>query len=138
MIEKMNIRYQPTGGDKNKLMACKLIKDLTRLSLRESKDIIDDIYSNPGVTKLLDIRVDPFEFKKLIGKAPPELIVNSLEEERNLKILSLGLGEEDEYRECLKYYMMFDSKSMMDELLSILTKDQMIKLTEKLNKEYYG
>jgi hypothetical protein len=33
---------------------------------------------------------------------------------------------------------MFDSKSMMDELLSILTKDQMIKLTEKLNKEYYG
>jgi hypothetical protein len=138
MIEKMNIRYQPTGGDKNKLMAIKLIKDLTGLSLMECKDIIDDIYNNPGVTKSLDIRVDPFEFKKLIGKAPPELIVNSLEEERNLKILSLGLGEEDEYRECLKYYMMFDSKSMMDELLSILTKDQMIKLTEKLNKEYYG
>jgi len=141
MIKKLYMCYQPIPGkNSSKLQAVKLVKDLTKFGLLESKTIIDDLYNHPGIIKTLDICVDLDKFLAIIENCPPELIVNSLEEVRNIKLLSLGIGEEIEYREALKYYLGFETSNslVIEKLINLLTKEQMIQISKVITQEFYG
>lgn len=142
-MTKINLLYKPTNPkNTSKLKTVRGIMDLSGLGLREAKDIADDLYNSPNLPKIITCKdsINTFDIKKILLDFPDEIQVSSKEEERNIKILSLGLGEIDEYRETLEYYLGFETSNslIIKELVSVLTKEQMIYLSKIITKEFYG
>lgn len=141
MTRKIQILYRENiVASNSKLRSVKAIKDLTGLGLKDSKYLCDDLYDSPNIPKLIECRViETLDIKKILSDFPPEIKVSFIEEERNIKLLSLGMGELEDYQESLEYYLGFETKSpIIKEIISILTKEQMIHLSGIITKEYYG
>lgn len=137
---KIKLTYFPNiDGSTSKLRAVKCVKDLTGLGLKESKNIVDQIYINKpmfietGVT-------DPNQLKDLLKDLPPEIKHSTTEELRNINLLSLGLGDDDEYKETLEYYLGFEisNSKIIKEMVSVLTKEQMVHISKVIKEEFYG
>ena len=129
-----------------KLKLVKLIKDCTGLGLKPSKDIADELFDSPGLYKEITLLenevVDGFHidyYKKFIteiheiGKFE---VIGGLSWERNLKLLTLGIGDLDEYTSFLSEYMSLnnseDNKVILEKIISKLKKEDLIEIVENI------
>ena len=135
------IFYHNGLKDGSKLKFCRMIKELSGITLRESKDIVDWVYEHHNQIKTIESNLTPVEARKVINEwCPPEITIDDLENQRNIKILSLGIGTDEEYREALRFYLGFemsDSK-IIDKVVQLLNRDQMIELAKDFCQEFYG
>lgn len=122
----------------SKLAFVKLIKQVSGLGLKESKDIADtfdyDINKTVEFEIPRDISID--QFRKDLKDIGGQYLVNGgLEFEREYKLLTLGLGEQEDYvdfiSENLNYFT--NQEDTIKFILSKLTKEDLIELTKKLD-----
>jgi hypothetical protein len=99
----------------NKLQFVKLIKDCSGLGLRESKDLCDELHKSPHLVQDMPVRVSTMNetidysshFKSEIKNVGGKFLVNGgIQWERNIKILKLGIGDESDYSDFIKDYIL--------------------------------
>lgn len=132
------IRMKCVQKTPSKLAFVKLIKEVSGLGLKESKDIADtfDYDINRIVEFEISREISIEQFRKDLNDVGGQYIVNGgLEFEREYKLLTLGLGEQDDYvdfiSENLNYFTNQDDTIKF--ILSKLTKEDLIELTKKLD-----
>lgn len=132
------IRMKCVQKTPSKLAFVKLIKQVSGLGLKESKDIADtfdyDINKTVEFEIPRDISID--QFRKDLKEIGGQYLVNGgLEFEREYKLLTLGLGEQEDYvdfiSENLNYFT--NQEDTIKFILSKLTKEDLIELTKKLD-----
>lgn len=129
----------------NKLALCKLIKECTRLGLKEAKDITDDICDNIGIVREITISDEYQRGDELIK--PLELLKSKLKDignfefnsgvswERELKMLSLGIGDNDDYvMFILEYSSLLGNEGFEKLLKTVLSKLDKKELIDIVNK----
>jgi len=132
------IRMRCVQKTPSKLAFVKLIKEVSGLGLKESKDIADtfDYDINRIVEFEISREISIEQFRKDLNDVGGQYIVNGgLEFEREYKLLTLGLGEQDDYvdfiSENLNYFT--NQHDTIKFILSKLTKEDLIELTKKLD-----
>ena len=132
------IRMNCVQKTPSKLAFVKLIKQVSGLGLKESKDIADtfdyDINKTVEFEIPRDISID--QFRKDLKDIGGQYLVNGgLEFEREYKLLTLGLGEQEDYvdfiSENLNYFT--NQEDTIKFILSKLTKEDLIELTKNLD-----
>ena len=132
------IRMKCVQKTPSKLAFVKLIKQVSGLGLKESKDIADtfdyDINKTVEFEIPRDISID--QFRKDLKEIGGQYLVNGgLEFEREYKLLTLGLGEQEDYvdfiSENLNYFT--NQEDTIKFILSKLTKEDLIELVNKLD-----
>ena len=132
------IRMKCVEKTPSKLAFVKLIKEVSGLGLKESKDIADtfdyDINRPVEFEISRDKSID--QFRKDLKEIGGQYLVNGgLEFEREYKLLTLGLGEQEDYvdfiSENLNYFT--NQEDTIKFILSKLTKEDLIELTKKLD-----
>jgi len=140
----------------NKLAFVKLIKECSGLGLKESKDLCDDLHNYPIIVREMPIR-DWKDYDYSTGKSTPattdyrkkftteikdvggRFIVNGgVQWERNVKMLSLGIGDKTDYAEFMKDYILnkFDnSEDILTFVLDKLSKEDLQEIFNKTNIE---
>lgn len=113
----------------------KLIKEVSGLGLRESKDIADSLHSLDNVE--FDIPSDKSieQFRKdLKGIGGLYLVNGGIEFDREYKLLKLGLGDKDDYIDLVSKNIDYftNSNEIFEHILSKLSKEDLIELTNKL------
>lgn len=139
----MKIRIKSKKALKgSKLMFVKLIKEYSGLGLKDSKDLCDPLFeSNSQLEFELSEERFNLNYTQILIRLKKELyeiddcllLVNN---NRNAKLLSLGLGEKKEYINFLSENISFLNDEEIKDFLNILNKDKLIKLTNKINKIY--
>ena len=128
----------------SKLAFVKLIKDTTGLGLKESKEIVDhacDNYLNqypateiefPSAESLQKFRSEISN----VGFAQEDPIVGiSLEDERELKILQIGLGERNDYINFISQNILTgfcNSEELINFALQKLNNDDLVEILNKI------
>jgi hypothetical protein len=132
------IRMKCVQKTPNKLTFLKLIKEVSGLGLKESKEIVEtfDYDINRIVEFEISREISIEQFRKDLNDVGGQYIVNGgLEFEREYKLLTLGLGEQDDYvdfiSENLNYFTNQDDTIKF--ILSKLSKEDLIELTKKLD-----
>jgi hypothetical protein len=132
------IRMKCVQKTPSKLAFVKLIKQVSGLGLKESKDIADtfDYDINKCIEFEIPREISIEQFRKDLNDVGGQYIVNGgLEFEREYKLLTLGLGEQEDYvdfiSENLNYFTNQDDTIKF--ILSKLTKEDLIELTKKLD-----
>ena len=122
----------------SKLAFVKLIKQVSGLGLKESKDIADtfDYDINKTVEFEIPREISIEQFRKDLNDVGGQYIVNGgLEFEREYKLLTLGLGEQEDYvdfiSENLNYFT--NQHDTIKFILSKLSKEDLIEITNKLD-----
>ena len=132
------IRMKCVQKTPSKLAFVKLIKQVSGLGLKESKDIADtfdyDINKTVEFEIPRDISID--QFRKDLKEIGGQYLVNGgLEFEREYKLLTLGLGEQEDYvdfiSENLNYFT--NQEDTIKFILSKLTKEDLVELTKNLD-----
>ena len=132
------IRMNCVQKTPSKLAFVKLIKEVSGLGLKDSKDIADtfdyDINKTVEFEILTSKSID--QFRKDLKEIGGQYLVNGgLEFEREYKLLTLGLGEQEDYvdfiSENLNYFT--NQEDTIKFILSKLTKEDLIELTKKLD-----
>ncbi len=115
-----------------KLPLVKLIKDCSNLGLKESKDICDNLHSNPSKSCEIPIRQsDGIDFRRRfidgLKDIDGQFIVNGgAQWERNIKMLQLGIGEKDDYIEAISEDIKSsNSDNLLLFVLGKLTKEEL-------------
>ena len=131
----------------SKLQLVKLIKDCTGWGLLESKYIADDLFNSPDVYReiiLQESKVDSSgvfqdyykKFTTEIGDIGDFKINGGLSWERDLKMLSLGLGDLEEYTNFLAEYISMnnsdDNKVMLQRIFTKLKKEDLVEIVENI------
>lgn len=123
----------------NKLSFVKLIKDCTELGLKDSKDVCDRLHDRPGtieeilVKDGLDENNNTYAQRFINGMKNIEGKFNvngGTQWERNIKMLSLGIGEVSEYVDFTAEFITDNrnleiSKSILNFVLSKLSKSEL-------------
>jgi len=122
----------------NKLTFVKLLKEVTGYGLKESKDIADnfDYDINRIVEFEISSDVSIEQFRKDLKNVGGEYVVNGgLVFEREYKILTLGLGEKEDYVDFISENLnFFDNKEdTIKFILSKLEKEELLELIKKLD-----
>lgn len=136
------IRMNCVQKTPSKLAFVKLIKQVSGLGLKESKDIADtfdyDINKTVEFEIPRDISIDQFrkDLKEIGGQYLVRKEKNGgIEFEREYKLLTLGLGEQEDYvdfiSENLNYFT--NQEDTIKFILSKLTKEDLIELVNKLD-----
>ena len=131
-----------------KLMLVKLIKDCSGLGLKDSKDICDELHSNPG--KVVKMQVLPVsqdgtnyikkfisELKDISGKFE---VNGGTQWQRNYKMLAIGLGEKSEYVDFISEHIsdnitLEESKDLIKFIIDKLTKEEVEEIFSKIKIE---
>jgi hypothetical protein len=130
----------------NKLAFVKLIKDCSGLGLRESKDLCDELHSHPHLVQDMPVKpTDEYaqdyskkfisEIKNVGGKF---LVNGGIQWERNIKMLKLGIGDESDYSEFIKDYILNgleDSENLLTLALSKISENDIKEVFNKINLE---
>lgn len=128
----------------NKLAFVKLIKDCSGLGLRESKDLCDELHKNPNLVQHMPLRPNDdvdysIHFRNEIKNVGGEFLVNgSIQWDRNVKMLKLGIGDESDYSEFIKDYILnglVDSENLLTLALSKLSEKDIKEVFNKINLE---
>jgi hypothetical protein len=138
----MKIRLTVVEKIENRLKLIKLIKDVSGLSLKESKDLSDYLCDNEKKTIELNIEKDFKDWngniinslkhlKEELPKCGGKIILNSKEFERELKMLSLGLGELEEYSSFIRDYL-DTNYGFLENILSKLKKEDLQELINEI------
>jgi hypothetical protein len=140
------IRFKLLSRCDNKLAVVKLIKDCTGLGLKDSKDIADLMFNNIGLVREIELRepyldkngeiIRPFElFSTKIKEFGDFYVTGGLSWERNFKMLSLGVGELEDYVNFVSEFMTLNNTEENKEILEVLfTKLEKNDLVELVNK----
>jgi hypothetical protein len=139
----MKIRLSTTEKVTSKLLFVKILKNVTGLGIKESKDIVDYLCDNPRVSKDIDIKkdfgnvIDSIRYlREELPKCGGNIIFNGGKEyERELKMLSLGIGDKDDYYSFLMDYI-YINKEFITNILSKLEKEDLQKLIKEINDSY--
>ena len=143
---KRKIRLTVNGDVSSKLQFVKLIKFSTRLGLKESKDICDHLCSNKGKTVEIEIyeelEVKDGKFDKtipyLMENLPScgDISFNSGKDyQREIKILSLGIGENEDYYRVIEEYLNLNN-SFINNILSKLKREDLQELINEIENLY--
>jgi hypothetical protein len=144
----MKIRLSTTEKVTSKLMFVKILKNVTGLGLKESKDIVDYLCDNPRVSKDIDIKKDFIDYdgnvtdsvrylREELPNCGGNIIFNGAKEyERELKMLSLGIGDKDDYYSFLMDYIDINKEFIIN-ILSKLEKEDLQKLIKEINYDSY-
>jgi hypothetical protein len=139
----MKIRLTVVEKIESKLKFVKLLKDVSGLGLKEAKDIADYLCENIGKSKELDINS---EFKDSSGNmidsiyylnnelpyCGGRILLNGGKEwQREFKMLSLGIGESEDYSYFIKEYLS-TNREFLDNVLSKLKKEDLQKLINEI------
>lgn len=128
----------------NKLVFVKLIKDCSGLGLREAKDLCDELHKFPHLVQdmplLPTVDVDYSKrFKNEIKNVGGKFLVNGgIQWERNIKMLKLGIGDESDYSEFIKDYILnglVDSENLLTLALSKISESDIKEVFNKINLE---
>ena len=140
------IRFKLLSKCDNKLQVVKLIKDCTGLGLKDSKWIADEMFDHIGLVKEIELRepyiragktFNPYEeFTKNIRDFGHFHVTGGLSWERDSKMLSLGIGEIEDYANFVSEYMIYndlkENKMILEVLFSKLKKEDLIELVNKI------
>jgi hypothetical protein len=129
----------------NKLSFVKLIKDCSGLGLREAKDLCDELHKSPHLVQDMPLlpttgdvdysKLFKSEIKNIGGKF---LVNGGIQWERNIKMLKLGIGDESDYSEFIKDYILnglVDSENLLTLALSKLSENDIKEVFNKINLE---
>lgn len=141
------IRFKLLSRCDNKLAVVKLIKDCTGLGLKDSKDIADLMFNNIGLVREIEL-IEPYLDKNGEIIRPFELFTTKIKEfgdfqvtgglswERNAKMLSLGIGETEDYVNFVSEYITLnnveENKIILDVLFNKLEKEDLVELVNKI------
>jgi hypothetical protein len=121
-----------------KLAFVKLLKEVTGYGLREAKDLADTFDND--INKVVEFEILPSisieQFRKSLNDISGEYVVNGgLSFEREYKLLTLGLGEKEDYVDFISENInFFDNKEdTIRFILSKLEKEELLELTKKLD-----
>ena len=118
----------------SKLAFVKALKSNSSYGLYEAKEIADWLCRNIGKAKKIDISKDQArKMQKEIHECGIEGVYFSFDEERNLNLLKLGIGEEKDYIELLTNYILASNAEDIKSMLVTLNKDTLIKLCQKVS-----
>jgi len=132
------IRMKCVQKTPSKLAFVKLIKEVSGLGLKESKDIVDTF--DYDINRIVEFEISRDksieQFRKDLKDVGGQYLVNGgLEFEREYKLLTLGLGEQEDYidfiSDNLNYFT--NQEDTIKFILSKLTKEDLIELTKKLD-----
>lgn len=127
----------------SKLNLVKSLKDLTGLGLRDSKNIIDELHYGREQTIILNSRDDAKTLKKEFNDYGKFQINGGVDHDRNIQLLSLGLGETQEYIDEISDRIFFqldgeNSKLILNFALSKLTEENLIEILNESNSFING
>jgi hypothetical protein len=140
----MKIRFKLLSHCNNKLAVVKLIKDCAGLSLKDSKDIADLMFNNIGLVREIEL-IEPYiregklfkpfdEFAKIKDFGDFQ-ITGGLSWERDFKMLSLGVGDTEDYVNFVAEYMTLNNVEENKMLLKVIfNKSKKEDLVELVNK----
>jgi hypothetical protein len=98
----MNAKVKCVGSPNNMLQYVKIVKTHSGLGLKQAKDFCDATRENRGKQFILEIQTSVQEFEKEIREHLGDSIqVCNREKERQIKLLSLGLGDKSDLIELL-------------------------------------
>lgn len=98
----MNVKVKCIGKLGNLLQYVKIVKTHSGLGLREAKDFCDRTRENIGVDFFLPIQTSAAQFDKDIREMVGDAIqVSNTGKERQIKLVSLGLGDKSDLIELL-------------------------------------
>ncbi len=141
-MRKIKIRLR--SNCTSKLAFVKLIKDTTGLGLKESKDIADracDNYLNQYPTTEIEFPSAESlqKFRSEIGNVgfaqETPIVGISLEDERELKILQIGLGERNDYINFISQNILTgfcNSEELINFALQKLNNDDLVEILNKI------
>jgi hypothetical protein len=116
------------------MMLLKILKNHTGLGLKDSKDICDRLHELPyrPVEFLLDPPVDVKSFREELSEMGLEFDMSGgTEFERNRKLLSLGIGDKEDYVSFLEENLI-DQKELLNLVLNKLSKDDLKEIFGKI------
>ena len=127
----------------SKLQLVKSLKDLSGLGLRDSKNIIDELHYGREQTIILNSRDDARTLKKQFNDYGKFQINGGVDHDRNIQLLSLGLGETQEYIDEISDRIFFqlddeNSKLMLNFALSKITQENLIEILNESNSFING
>lgn len=127
----------------SKLQLVKSLKDLTGLGLRDSKNIIDELHYGREQIIILNTRDDVKTLKKEFNDYGKFQINGGVDHDRNIQLLSLGLGETQEYIDEISDRIFFqlddeNSKLILNFALSKITQDNLIEILNESNSFING
>ena len=140
------IRFKLLSKCENKLQVVKLIKDCTGLGLKDSKDIADLMFNNIGLVREIEL-IEPYlregkmfdtyqEFTTKIKNFGDFYVTGGLSWERNAKMLSLGVGDTEDYVNFVSEYMTLnnveENKLLLESLFNKLKKEDLVELVNKI------
>jgi len=139
----MKIKLTCVKSPTSKLRFVKAIKMATDLGLKEAKEKTDFLFANLNTPVEIEL-VENSEktnghssidyLRNELPECGGETIINGgVEWERNLKMLNLGLGQNEEYVDFLSEYLRYNQQeNIIKSLLSKLSKEELISLTNKI------
>ena len=140
------IRFKLLSKCENKLQVVKLIKDCTGLGLKDSKDIADLMFNNIGLVREIEL-IEPYlregkmfdtyeEFTTKIKNFGDFYVTGGLSWERNAKMLSLGVGDTEDYVNFVSEYMTLnnveENKLLLESLFNKLKKEDLVELVNQI------
>ena len=122
------VRVKMLEPSTSKLHLVKSIKDLCGLGLRDAKNIIDELHSGYEQTIILRSREDVEILKKQFNEHGKFNINGGVDHDRNIQLLSIGLGVPQEYIDEISDRIFFqldveNSKLILNFALSKLTQE---------------
>ena len=91
------VKVKCIGKVDNLLQFVKTMKSHTGLGLKEAKDLCDSIRNHQGQEYLVYIQTSADSFEKEIQEfVGPMIQVSNREKERQIKLVSLGLGDDED------------------------------------------
>ena len=117
----------------SKLLTVKCIKELTGLGLMDSKNIADKLY-DVGINEIeSDLNIE--EMSSIIRKFPIEIITNFVELMRDIKLLNLGIGTDEEYKEAIRDLISHKNKDL-DLFINVMDHNQILNLFKEISYKY--
>jgi hypothetical protein len=142
----IKLRIKLLSKCENKLQVVKLIKDCTGLGLKDSKWIADEMFNHIGSVKEIELR-DPYmrdsklfypyeEFTKNIHEFGDFQVTGGLSWERDSKMLSIGLGDIEDYANFVSEYMSYnnseENKMILETIFNKLEKKDLVELVNQI------
>lgn len=146
---KNKIRIQLIEKCPNKLSFVKLIKDCTGLDLRDSKDVCDRLHDIPNIIEEITVKdsldENGMHYSKKFINGMKDLVqgkfivTGGTQWQRNIKILSLGIGDESDYIDFVNEFLIDNrnlevSETILRFALSKLSKDELQEVFTEINK----
>lgn len=124
-----------SGPGPNKLATVKLLKEMAGLGLKSAKDCVDLTSDRTLLLKLYLTPTQISRYKKEFMGIGCEFKITGLDQLRNRKLIDLGLYDRDDLLYSILEGLYTDPKNFkfnIEEILNLLTEDQLIKTYNKM------